>query len=127
MNNSTFDPPEVWFQVELLSWLVGLAVWAIGIMLQWRLVVHFRRKMGRDPYDLRNAMQRYLRRPWLWLVEWGDLTRHMMSWSTTPIGDAELEAMRHTYRRWITIGGLLIVAAVFWFLVPVVWLMVTTW
>ena len=120
-----FDPPEFWYEVELLLFFVGFALMLVGVVLQWRLIRRFNRVTGGDAYHLRAIAERYTARPWLWLVEWPDAVRRMMVWSTTPIAHPELEALRRQYRRWVTVAGLCAVAAVVWFLAPIVWLLLT--
>jgi len=116
-----------WIQVTVALWVVGSVAWLIGLAQQWRLRRRFAQKMGKDIYGLDELANRYLERPWLWLWEAPSVARRMLAVGTTPIADTELEAMRRTFRRWITAGGLCIVIAVIWFLAPVVWLMITSW
>lgn len=118
---------ETWLQVEVALFVVGSIAWLIGLAQQWRLRRRFAQKMGKDMYGLDDVADRYLERPWLWFAEAPGVARRMLAVGTTPIADAELEAMRRTFRRWITAGGLCIVIAIIWFLAPVVWLMVTMW
>jgi hypothetical protein len=116
-----------WLQVEGVLWLLGSMAWIVGLAQQWRLRRRFREKTGKDMYGLDEVADRYIERPWLWLLEAPGVTRRMMAVGTTPIADAELEAMRRTFRRSITAGGLCIVIAITWFLGPIAWLLVTRW
>jgi hypothetical protein len=118
---------QTWLQIEVALWVVGSIAWLIGLAQQWRLRRRFAQKMGKDMYGLDDVADRYLERPWLWFAEAPGAARRTLAVGTTPIAVAELEAMRRTFRRWITAGGLCIVIAIIWFLAPVVWLMVTMW
>jgi hypothetical protein len=121
------DLVAIWLQVEVALWVVGLVAWLIGLTHQWRLRRRFAQKLGRDMYGLDEVADRYLERPWLWLVEAPRVVSRMAAVGTTPIADEELEAMRRTFRRWITVGGIFSIIAIVWFLAPVVWLLVTRW
>jgi hypothetical protein len=116
----------LWLGVELALWVGGGIAWVIGMALQWRLIRRFVQKTGSDSYGLRNLAERYSVQSWMWLLEFPQVAWKIGT-GTTPLADIELEAMRRTFRRWITAGGLCIVAAVAWFLAPVVWLLVTHW
>src|SRR2546422_5679139 len=93
---------SAWLQIDSVLWLVGSIAWLVGLAEQWRLRRRFEEKTGEDLYGLEELADRYLQRPWLWLVEAPSVVRRMLAVGTTPIADAELEAMRRTVRRWIT-------------------------
>jgi len=103
------------------GWLLGLAA---GVE-KWRFMRRFRTKMGREFHPLTELSARYSRRPWLWPIEAPRVIAQMLRTDTTRLEDVELEAMRRAYRRLWTVGGLLCVAAVAIFLVPVVLALVT--
>ena len=115
-----------WLQVDAVLWVVGWIAWLVGLAHQWRLRRRFQQKIGKDMFGLDDIVGRYLERPWLWLIEAPRVVARAMAVGTTPIADPELESMRRTSRRWITAGGLCMVVAIGFFLVPVVWLMVSS-
>jgi len=113
------DLIRVWIQVVGALAVIGWLLWAVGVFQGWRLQRRFKEKTGTEMYPTSEMVDRYLAQPWRWPIEAPGLTWRWMKISTTAIADEELEGMRRAQRRWLTIGGLLFVAAVALFLVPV--------
>jgi hypothetical protein len=98
------------------GWLLALA----SVIQKWRFMRRFHAKNGREFHPLTELTARYSAQPWLWPIEAPRVVGQMLRRDTTPLDDAELEAMRKAYRALWTTGGLLSVTAIAIFLVPIV-------
>src|SRR2546425_11273804 len=91
---------SAWLQIEGVLWLVGSIAWLVGLAEQWRLRRRFEEKTGEDLYGLEELADRYLQRPWLWLVEGPRGVRGKFPGGENPHAPARARGKRHTRRRW---------------------------